>query len=200
MQIGLFGGAFNPPHLAHLVVAESARVLGRLDRVLWIPTHIPPHKSAESFASAADRLEMVRLAIDSNSDFEISTVEIDRDDVSYMIDTVAILKQQFPDADFSLIMGGDSLEQFHSWYQFERLLREVKLIAFERPEHHFDRVSTDILNATTVLPDTPSLSLSSSDIRARVAQGLSIRYLVPDTVDLYIRRRELYQVNTDSDR
>jgi nicotinate-nucleotide adenylyltransferase len=192
MRIGLFGGAFNPPHLAHLVVAESARIHAALDRVLWIPTGRPPHKPDTPLATSSDRLEMVERAIKGNPFFELSDVEVRRPGPSYMIETIAILKNQHPHDRFDLVIGGDSLDAFHTWFRFEEIIRQAQLVVFDRHGLDHSHVSSAIMDRVTFVPDPLLLQLSSSDIRRRVAAGKSIRYLVPETVEYYIRRQHLY--------
>lgn len=192
MRIGLFGGAFNPPHLAHLVVAESARIHAGFDRVLWIPTGRPPHKPETPFAPSADRREMVERAIRGNPYFELSDVELTRPGASYMVETIAILKDRSPNDRFDLIIGGDSLRDFHTWFRFREIVREVKLVVFERKDLDYSEVNPEIMAAVEWIPDPPLLEISSSDVRRRIASGTSIRYLVPEAVEHYIRRRNLY--------
>jgi len=192
MRIGLFGGAFNPPHLAHLIVAESARVHAGLDRVLWIPTGRPPHKPETPLAPSTDRLEMVARAIVGNPYFELSDVEVTRPGASYMVETISILKTQRSEQHFDLIIGGDSLHAFHTWFRFREIVRQVGLVVFDRSGLDYSEVEEDIMAAVKWIPNPPRLEISSSDIRARIAAGKSIRYLVPESVEHYIRRRDLY--------
>jgi nicotinate-nucleotide adenylyltransferase len=192
MRIGLFGGAFNPPHLAHLIVAEFARVHGGLDRVLWIPTGRPPHRPETPLAPASDRFEMVARAIKENPYFELSDVEMTRPGTSYTVETISLLKDRYPGEHFDLIIGGDSLRSFHTWFRFEEIVRQVKLIVFDRTGGDYENVSPEIMHAASLIPSPPLIEISSSAIRARVANGKSIRYLVPEAVEHYIRRRKLY--------
>jgi len=192
MHIGLFGGAFNPPHVGHLIVAETARAYAGLDQVLWIPTGRPPHKTAAPFAPPADRLEMVTRAIHGHPSFAVSDVELTRPGPSYMVETVSILSEEHPHDTLSLVIGGDSLAAFHTWFRFEEILRSVDLIVFDRPGMDYSEVGAEILKAVKWVPAPPLVGISSSDIRQRVASGVSIRYLVPESVEHYIRRRNLY--------
>ncbi|HEX9658964.1 MAG TPA: nicotinate-nucleotide adenylyltransferase [Rhodothermales bacterium] len=192
MRIGLFGGAFNPPHLAHLVVAESARVHAALDRVLWIPTGRPPHKPDTPLAPSSDRFEMAERAIKGNPFFEVSDVEVRRPGPSYMIETIAILKDLHPHDRFDLVIGGDSLDAFHTWFRFEEIIRQAQLIVFDRHGLDHSHVSSAIMDRVNFVTDPLLLQISSSDIRRRVAAAKSIRYLVPETVEYYIRRQHLY--------
>jgi len=192
MHIGLFGGAFNPPHLGHLIVAETARVNAGLDRVLWIPTGRPPHKTAAPFAPPADRLEMVSRAINGNPSFVVSDVELSRPGPSYMVETVSILSEEHPHDSLSLVIGGDSLAAFDTWFRYEEILRMVDLIVFDRPGMDYSSVGSDIMESVRWIPEPPLVAISSSDIRHRVAASISIRYLVPESVEHYIRRRNLY--------
>ena len=190
MRIGIFGGTFNPPHLAHLLIAELSREAYSLDRILWIPNANPPHKESADLAPVADRLAMVKLAIANNPFFEVSEIEIERHGTSYTIDTIRELKRKSPANEYFLLIGGDSLAEFRSWREPEGILKEVRLIVYDRPgvapfEHAFsaDRV---------LRMPVPQLEISGTEIRRRCTAGTSIRYLVPDSVKDYIRVNNLY--------
>lgn len=192
MRIGVFGGAFNPPHWAHLLVAESARVHASLDSVIWIPTGRPPHKPDAPLAPAADRLEMVSRATKENPYFEVSDVEVSRPGPSYMVETLSILGQKHPNDRLDLIIGGDSLRAFHTWFRYEDIIRRCHLIVFDRPGLDYADVSDTTMQVVDWVRDPVLVGVSSSLVRARVASGKSIRYLVPEAVEHYIRRRNLY--------
>jgi nicotinate-nucleotide adenylyltransferase len=191
MQVGIFGGAFNPPHVAHLIVAETVRDQFGLDRVLWVPAGQPPHKQAELLAPAARRLDMVRLAIAGNPHFEVSEVELRRNGLSYTAETVAALQDKAPQTHFSLIIGGDSWRQFDRWYRPDEILSRVEVIVYERPgapaPAHDGPVTKRVRFACA-----PLIDLSSRDIRSRRRSGQSIRYLVPEPVRQYILDHALY--------
>ncbi|HET6567985.1 MAG TPA: nicotinate (nicotinamide) nucleotide adenylyltransferase [Rhodothermales bacterium] len=189
MKVGLFGGSFDPPHVAHLIVAETVRDQFGLDRVLWIPAFIPPHKQENHLVAPGQRLEMTRLATQGNPAFSVLDLEVSRQGISYTVDTIRTLQDENPGVDYALILGGDSLRGFPSWRRPEEILRRVRLIIYDRggeeplPLPRGGRV--DVARA-------PYLEISSTDIRSRRSRGQSIRYLVPDPVLSYIETYGLY--------
>lgn len=198
MHIGIYGGSFNPPHIAHLIVAEQARSQFGLDKVLWIPNHIPPHKSAEAFASPHDRLEMTRHAIQSNPAFEISSIELDRKGTSFMVDTVQALRENAPADSFYLIIGGDSLADFMTWHEPESIVAQVPLLVYRRPGANQNTTPVEKAFPGRVhFVDAPPLEVSSKSIRDMVRANQSIRYLLPDSVLTYIQQNQLYRQAND---
>lgn len=189
MRTGIFGGSFNPPHLAHLIIAETMRDVHALDRVLWIPGAHPPHKDPAALAPAEHRLAMVQLATADHPHFEVSTIELERPGPGYTIDTILELKQRSSD-EFLLIVGGDSLADFHTWRDPLHILAEVPLLVYDRPGAAAS--SLPIPKERLARTPVPLLSISSTDIRRRCAAGTSIRYLVPGAVEAYIREHQLY--------
>ncbi len=191
MRVGLFGGSFNPPHVGHLAVAEAAAEAAGLDRVVWMPAATPPHKrDSPSLASAADRLAMVRLATDGNARFEVSDAEIARDGVSYTVDTLRSLAAGRPGGSWHLILGGDSLAAFETWRAPDAILTLARLLVYARPGTS-PRVPPALAPHVDMV-DGPGLDLSSTALRARIASGRSVRYLVPDAVRAYIAERGLF--------
>ncbi len=190
-RVGLFGGSFNPPHLAHLIVAEQVREQARLDRVLWVPCHTPPHKDEHELAAPHHRLAMVRLAVEGNPFFEVSDVEIRRGGRSYTIDTIQTLQTQHPDWELILILGEDSLRTFHTWRAPEEIVARVPLVVYRRPDASDHPVDPRFLARTTFV-EAPLLEISASEIRRRCHLGHSIRYLVPEPVRQYIIKNHLY--------
>jgi nicotinate-nucleotide adenylyltransferase len=192
MRLGVFGGSFNPPHVAHLAVAEAAAEAAGLDRILWVPAATPPHKRLDpGLAPAADRLAMTRLAVEGNERFEVSDVEIARSGISYTVDTLAALAGEYPGARLHLLLGGDSLAAFATWRAPERILELARLVVYARPG--VPREAPGPLAGHVTWVEAPALALSSSDLRARIAEGRSVRYLVPDAVREYIARHGLYR-------
>jgi nicotinate-nucleotide adenylyltransferase len=191
MRIGVFGGSFNPPHIAHLIIAELLRERFSLDKVLWIPSAQPPHKPQSELAPASDRLEMTRLATRDHSNFEVTDLELRREGPSYTLDTILQLKSDAPSHDYLLMIGGDSLAQFHTWHRPDAILREVPLLVYDRTDggEAFEGVPSDRLLRTEV----PLLEISSTEIRRRCAAGETIRYLVPDAVADYLHEHRLYR-------
>jgi nicotinate-nucleotide adenylyltransferase len=191
VTLGLFGGSFNPPHVAHLALAEACADAAGLDCVLWAPAPSPPHKRAAGLAEPEHRLAMTRLAIAGNARFEVSDIEFRRPGPHYTVDTLRVLRDEHPGADFALIVGGDSLAGFASWHEPEEILRLARLIVYRRPGTDLADIAPDILARTTVV-DGPALDLSASELRARIAAGRSVRYLVPDAVLSYLAEHSLY--------
>lgn len=198
----LYGGSFNPIHHGHLIAARSAAELLAATRIIFIPCANPPHKSDDDLAPAADRLEMVRLAIAGQAGWEASDCELRRDGPSYTFETVqAFRKTLGPQAVLCWMIGADSLPELASWYRIGELVEICRIVTVARPgwDHpdpgplctrlnpaQIQRLLADVLN-------TPRIDISATDIRRRVRQGLSIRYLVPDAVADYIRSRGLYR-------
>jgi nicotinate-nucleotide adenylyltransferase len=198
-KIGILGGTFNPIHLGHLLIAQDAMEQFGLDRVKFIPSATPPHKKYEGNATAAQRLAMVRLAIRGNARFEVDDIELRRSGTSYSVDTLTSLRRRDPQAQFYFIIGADSLRELHRWREVERLVRLCTFVTVARPGFALRRVVDPKLDAATrrrlrqhVLRGH-ACDIASRDIRARVARGESIRYLVPDAVLQYINRHKLYR-------
>jgi nicotinate-nucleotide adenylyltransferase len=201
MRLGIFGGSFDPVHLGHLFMAECCRESCALDRVLFVPAAISPHKQGSQPTDPNDRIEMLKLAIGGHEAFELSTIELDRGGVSYTVDTLAELLTQRPGAELFLLIGGDSLQQFRTWYLPDRICQLATLVAVGRagsPKPDLT-VLADITTPAQLAQmqrvqfEMPLVQFSSTEIRRRVAAGLSIRYRTPRAVEEYIRHRELYQ-------
>lgn len=192
MNIGLFGGSFDPPHLAHLIVAEQVRDQFQLDQVWWIPAREPPHKVGVRLASAAHRLALTQLATQGHPGFFVSDVELCRSGRSYTVDTVRMLQENHPAYSFALIVGGDSLREFDTWHQPEEIAARVPLIVYRRHgDAHGDGLPA-YLEGRVRFAEAPLIEISGTEIRARVRAGRSIRYLVPDAVRSYIEAHGLY--------
>lgn len=200
-RVGVLGGTFNPVHIGHLLLAQSAIDRFELARVLFIPSANPPHKGAARMLPAEHRFAMLSLAIEGDLRFEASDLEIRRGGSSYTIDTMRSLKQGSPGARFHFIMGVDSLLELHLWKNVRDLLALCEFITFERPGFTTDKLRPEQLGldppwAERLLANTfrgRLVEVSSSDIRHRVAEGLGIRYLVPPAVEMYIAEHGLYR-------
>ena len=195
-HLGVFGGSFNPPHVAHLAVAEAAADQFALERVLWIPAATAPHKQGRpDLASAADRLLLTRLATAGNDRFAVSDVEIARGGVSYTADTLRTLSAEHPDIRLVLLMGGDSLAYFPKWREPEAIIALADLAVYARPGTDLAPAmeAAQALGARVHVLDAPRLDLSSTELRRRLAAGRSARYLVPDAVRAAIDARGLYR-------
>jgi nicotinate-nucleotide adenylyltransferase len=199
MDIGVLGGTFDPVHLGHLIIAEEVRVQLKLEKVLFVPSGHPWLKEDGVVTSTQHRVAMLRLALASNPRFQISMVDVEREGPSYTVDTLADLNRQFGEsASFFFILGWDSLRDLHLWKDPARIMQKCRLVAVGRPGSAKPRLSAleaelpGISQRVLLLPK-PLIGISSSEIRQRVAQGLSIKYLVPEAVERYIREKGLYK-------
>lgn len=187
MRIGVYGGSFDPVHLGHLIIADAAADLLELDQVHFVPVFEHPVKTKSPVAGVADRVQMLRLALVGNPRFVLDTTEVERGGVSYTVDTLASLRDQFPEDQLFLMVGADAARSLSSWYQAERLPVLARLVAMSRagdppPDNsHIDRRI-----------DVPSIDISATEIRRRRRAGRSIRYRVPPEVLDYIETRGLY--------
>ncbi len=192
MNIGILGGTFNPPHRAHIVTAEHVRIAAGLDRILFIPSFISPHKRRGEDANVSHRVAMTRLAIRDCPGFECCTYEADRRGVSYTHETLEHLAGIYPGAKLFIILGMDNFLGFSSWKHPEKILALAGLIVMNRPGTGTgwpDGIPNDNVTFITV----PELEISSSDIRMRVSRGESIAQLVPRGVEQYIMTHNLYR-------
>jgi nicotinate-nucleotide adenylyltransferase len=197
VRLGLLGGTFNPPHIGHLVCAQEAFSQLRLDRVLLVPVHSPPHKEIEFDPGVAHRVELCRRAVARDERLEVSTIESDVPRRSYTVDTLRRLNERRPEDQLTFILGGDQACELLAWREPEALLALAELGVAER-EAVQRRDIGDRLAGLPGVPerlrffDMPRLDISSSLIRRRVAAGLPVRYLVPDAVADYIATAGLY--------
>ncbi len=196
MRVGILGGAFNPPHVGHLVCAQEALVQLELEKVVFIPVREAPHREIEGDPGAEGRLEMVELAVGDDGRFAVSRAELDRSGPSYTADTLRELGEKSPDDELFLILGGDQAAALPSWHEPETVLSLATVAVMERT--NWSRSAIEITIGR--LPgaerirylEMPMMQVSSSVIRRRVAAGLPIRYLVPDKVASYIGAKGLY--------
>ncbi|MFS8572912.1 MAG: nicotinate-nucleotide adenylyltransferase [Clostridia bacterium] len=198
-RVGIMGGTFDPVHIGHLIAAESAREAAGLDRVVFVPAGEPPHKAKEELAPARDRYVMTLLATVGHPSFSVSRIELDRQGKSYTVDTLEALHKELGDAvELYFILGSDAMAGLSGWHRPQRLFELCRFLVIRRPgwdparlreslgglyDAHRDRIQ---------VVDVPGVDVSSSEIRARVREGRSIRYLVPEMVERYIREHGLY--------
>ena len=200
-RIGILGGTFDPPHLGHLLIAETARVALGLESVMFLPAGEPWLKSGQRITPAEHRLRMVQLAVADNPDFCVSDCEIRRSGPSYTVDTLRELRDGFPlDTELYFIVGSDLLDQFHRWKEPEAILELCSLAVIERPGGPEEGVAAlrgrfpDALDAGAVVPVAgPRVDFSASELRRVLAAGQSTRYQIPDAVAAYIVQYELYK-------
>lgn len=200
--IALFGGTFDPIHHGHLIAARAVVEQLDYDRVFFIPAPTPPHKIGRELSDASHRLEMARLAVQGEPRFDVSDVEIRRAGVSFTILTVEAFRQCVgPDVPLAWVIGGDSLPELYSWYRIGDLVETCRIVTAVRPGYELpdlallrrtlsagqvDRLRRDVL-------PTPFIDISATNVRRRVREGRSIRYLVPEAVRTYIEANQLYQ-------
>jgi nicotinate-nucleotide adenylyltransferase len=188
-KLGLLGGTFNPIHVGHLAVAQKALEICSLDKVIFIPCQVPPHKRISHLVGAADRLEMVRLAIQGNPSFGISDFEVNRPGKSYTIDTVKYFRDLTEKkTQLYFIVGGDNAQELRTWKNIEQLSRLVTFIVLNRPGHKRN-IPKSIRH---ILITIPGIEVSASYIRFCLKNGESARYFLPDVVWEYIRKNKLY--------
>ncbi|MBF6605410.1 MAG: nicotinate (nicotinamide) nucleotide adenylyltransferase [Chloroflexi bacterium] len=207
-RLGILGGTFDPVHVGHLAVAIAAREALGLERVLFVPARIPPHRSSAPGASAEDRAAMVALAIAGDHALGLSPLELDRDGPSFTVDTVEALATAERAAgrqpDLWFLLSAEAFDGFLDWQAPERILAAVRLAVLPRDGHGPPDVDA-VLRAHSeaagriVALDGPHLGLSASEIRDRIARGLSVRYLVPDAVSAYIADHGLYRAGYSPD-
>ena len=188
MKIGILGGTFNPVHIGHLILAEEAREKIGLDKVLFVPAHLPPHKDASCVASAKDRYEMVRLAIRGNKFFEVSDIEVKRKGPSYTIDTLKELKRDFPGDELYFIIGSDLLTYLDDWKDLAEILKMIKFVVATRPNYPLEKIPSYIRTVAIRAVD-----ISAFEVRNCIKEGKSFRYLVPEPVFDYIAAKKLYK-------
>jgi nicotinate-nucleotide adenylyltransferase len=197
-RIGILGGTFDPPHIGHLWLATLVADALNLDRILFMPAAQPPNKRQQRLTRATDRLLMTRLAITGEPRFGLTMIEMERPGPSYTIDSVEQLQASYPDAQLFLVMAADSLRQIDTWREPDRLLSMIEWAVGPRPGTKMPtegglRERFGPAAGRIHLLDGPSLDVSSSQIRARVAGGHAIRYLVPRAIEELIASRRLYR-------
>lgn len=199
-KIGIMGGTFDPIHTGHLVTAEAVRIEYGLEKVLFIPAANPPHKQSSQVTPAMDRYMMTVMATSSNAHFYVSNIELERPGLSYTIDTLRTLIEQYGDkTEFYFITGADTVADLPTWNHVHQLLELAYFIAATRPGsicslddviNNFGAIGRKKIQRLA----TPELEISSTDIRERVRQGRSIKYIVPESVENYILKEGLYRI------
>lgn len=199
-RVGIMGGTFDPIHLGHLVVANEVLNIYNLDKIIFVPAGNPPHKIG-MITSSWDRYFMTSVATMSNNKFAVSDLEIKNDSKSYTLNTLKELHAIFPDTEFYFITGTDAIIELPNWHEPKELLKLCKFIAVSRPgiskenaEFKIDEIRKD-LNARIELLQVPMLQISSTDIRDRLKRGVSAKYLLPESVEQYIIKNNLYRWN-----
>lgn len=200
-RLGIFGGTFNPVHIGHLILAQDALERFELDEILWMPCYDPPHKSSDSLAGIEHRLNMLDLALEDHLSMHWSDLEVRRMGTSYTIDTLLALRKEHPHAKLFFMIGADTLFELQTWRRIQEVLGLCTFLSFARPGFDLSQVTPEALGFSPEQTDHLRnhilqghlIEVSSSEIRARTAEGLSIQYLVPRAVEMYIQEHRLYQ-------
>ncbi len=188
MKIGILGGTFNPIHIGHLILAEEIREKLCLDKVIFVPAYFPPHKDNSDVAPAAARYDMIKIATKNNKYFSVSGIEIKRKGRSYTIDTIREFNESYPDEELYFITGSDLLKYLEEWKDLNEIIKMVKFIVATRPGYPLEKIPSYISTLAIRAVD-----VSAFEIRARVKEGKSFRYLVPEAVFDYINKNKLYK-------
>jgi nicotinate-nucleotide adenylyltransferase len=203
-SIGIFGGSFNPPHIGHLILAQRCRELLQLDKIIFIPAYIPPHKIHTNLINPNDRLKMIKLSIKGNPYFDYSDIEIKRKGKSFTYDTLIALQNKYVKSKLFLLIGMDNYNDFCSWKNYEDILNLCKVVVINR---HISKgkisknTSTNTVNSrhktlagnnNFIFIDTPIIDISSTEIRSRIKKGLSIKYYIAQSVEKFITKNKLY--------
>jgi nicotinate-nucleotide adenylyltransferase len=202
LRIGILGGAFNPPHIGHLVCAQEAYAQLELETVVFLPMGVPPHREIEQDPGAEVRLRMTDYAISTDARFALSRHEVDRDEPSYTVDTLRALRARSPDDELVLILGGDQAAMLPSWREPEEVLRLATVAVAARTSWSREPVEAELAalpgGDAVVFFEMPRVDVSSSLVRERARAGKPIRYLVPDKVANFIGAKSLYGASTPS--
>ncbi|WP_096434555.1 nicotinate-nucleotide adenylyltransferase [Alteribacter populi] len=188
-RIGILGGTFDPPHIGHAILAEEARINLGLDLIWWIPNRIPPHKKKMSQTTNTDRWEMVRRLCQGHPNFELNTIELEREGPSYTVDTIKKLKHNHPETSLFFILGGDSIDTLAEWKNIEEISEMVTFVGMKRPGYQA-KTELDIM---IHLLDSPKINVSSTLIREKIKTRTLNSFLLPKEVASYIKERHLYE-------
>ena len=190
MKVGVFGGTFDPVHYGHLITAVAVKEIRSLDKIIFIPSFIAPHKTDRLSSSPLHRIEMLKLAIKGIPYFDYSDYEIKKEGVSYTIDTLKFLQNKYDDIE--LIIGYDNLLEFSTWKDPGGILKMIKLVVLKRKVQN-EPVEKDKFYYASEIIETPTIEISATAIRKRVRNNLPINFLVPDAVMEYINYFNLYK-------
>lgn len=198
-QIGILGGSFNPPHIGHFIMAETAKSSLMLDYILFIPTGKIMYKEVKSRASGIDRYNMLKAVVELNPGFRLTNMEIAQTETTYTSNTLSRLKRYMPDTKLYFIVGADSLDYMDKWYKPESIFDKCTVVVMKRNHISEDRMNQKIdelrdkFSADILVVDMPSVEISSSVLRDKIQQGISVKYLVDDVVLEYIKKHNLYR-------
>lgn len=202
-KVGIMGGTFNPVHYGHLFLAENAYEQLHLDKVLFMPTKNPPHKQKPEEVTQQQRVEMLLLAIQDNPHFELSSIELERQGMTYTADTLTLLKDKNQDTQYYFIVGADSLLMMQQWKDPQIIFDQCIVVAACRDQvnkkellQHAEFLEKNF-HAKIEIIDMPAIQISSRDIRERLELNKTVRYYIPDAVNEYINSNRLYQFNPE---
>jgi nicotinate-nucleotide adenylyltransferase len=190
-KLGVLGGTFDPIHVGHLVLAEQVREKFQLEKIIFIPSASPPHKTEQKLSPANHRFEMTRLAVEGNRYFFVSDIELKREGLSYTVETLRRLKELYKDSEIYFLTGSDVLDEITTWKDPEVIYKLAKIVIAVRPG--FDELDPkDHFAKKSIIAKITGVDISSTQIREKVKKGESIKYLVPAKVEEYIRKKNLY--------
>jgi nicotinate-nucleotide adenylyltransferase len=196
MRLGIYGGTFDPIHLGHLILAEQCREACGLDRVWFVVASRPPHKLGAKRSAVHHRVEMTRLAIAGHPAFEVSEIETSRAGPSYSVDTLAQIREQRPEDELFFLIGGDSLVDLPTWREPGRIASMATIVVANRPGADVEPPPTSLFGSDARplrFVSIPPIGVASQDLRARLSEGRSIRYMTPRSVEAYIEAHKLYR-------
>lgn len=199
IKIGIAGGSFNPIHLGHLIIIEQFRLQMQLDKVKIIPAAVSPFKISQStdYLPDTDRINIINAAIADNQYFELETYELEKEGVSYTIDTLHYLTAKYPDSEFYLLIGEDQAKEFNKWREWVKIAELAQICIAPRNTEGFNaNIIEDVfgnISRKPIIVNSPLIEISSTNIRNKIKFGESIKYLVPNSVDEYIRQNNLYR-------
>ncbi|MGE6259478.1 nicotinate-nucleotide adenylyltransferase [Heyndrickxia sporothermodurans] len=185
-RVGILGGTFDPPHIGHLIMANEVQQSLNLDEIRFMPNQIPPHKRRKNIATNEDRKAMISMSIADHPHFVMELIEFEREGPSFTYDTICLLKQREPDIEFYFIIGADMIEYLPKWYNIEILCKMIQFIGVNRPGH------SNKTNYPVIQIEIPDINISSTLIREKIQENLSIKYLVMDEVMEYMKEHNLY--------
>ncbi|MFB3894843.1 MAG: nicotinate-nucleotide adenylyltransferase [bacterium] len=195
MRLGIFGGTFNPIHIGHLIIAQESLSQFKLDQVVFVPAAIPPHKANHDIATAEHRLQMVKLAIAGNPLFQVSDIELNRNDKSYTIDTIKAFQKKYgPGTELNFIIGLDALLEFFTWKDAEQLLDLCRFLVAPRKGFDFSLLDSRLTPRVRLINMEP-VHISATEIRKRIQTHRPIRYYLPEKVYKYLIESSVYGKN-----
>ena len=202
-KVGIMGGTFNPIHYGHLFLAEYAYEQIGLDQILFMPSKNPPHKVKPEDITDQQRSDMISLAITDNPHFKLSSMELEREGMTYTADTLSILVKEHPNTEYYFIVGADSLFMMHNWMEPQTIFSLCTIVAASRDNVEKEKLQNQagylkrVFSASILLLDMPTIQIASAVIRDRIATNKSTRYYLPEAINVYIAENQLYQTKLE---